>query len=181
MSSILTMRVGRERQVVPWRAKLLPAYFRRAEFHVEAMSADSGRRLVVHEFPKKDVDYAEDMGRRARSFSVRGYLIQFMVDTPWPLYQRDYTVARDQLRDALDQGGPGRLQLPTLPPVLVACDRYRMVEEQRAGGYVTFDMQFIEQGEAPGAPAQSDRETLLAMAEAMKQLVVANLGGGTAV
>ena len=36
---------------------------------------EGGRRIVMHEFPKKDIGYPEDMGRRARRFSVRGYII----------------------------------------------------------------------------------------------------------
>jgi len=164
----------------PWRDALLPASYKNAEFHVEAMSPDGGRRLVVHEYPKKNRPYAEDMGRRAFGFSVRGYCVSFMVDTRWPLYQRDYRISRDALRDALDEGGAGRLQLPSLPSVIVAIDRYRMTEETRFGGYCTFDMQFVEQGEAPGAPPPSTRESVLAQAETLRQRVIANLSAPAA-
>lgn len=170
MGSILDIRN-------PWRDKLLPASFRNAEFHVEAMSEDNGRRLVMHEFPKKNTPYAEDMGRRAYGYTVRGYIVAYMRDTPSPLYQRDYTLARDALRAALDQGGGGRLQLPSLPPVIVAVDRYRMTEEQRLGGYCTFDIQFAEQGEAPGVPPLSSREALLAQSARLVDQVLMNLAG----
>jgi prophage DNA circulation protein len=160
----------------PWRDALLPAAYKNAEFHVEAMSEDNGRRLVVHEFPKKNRPYAEDMGRRAYGYTVRGYCISFMSDTRWPLYRRDYRTARDALRAALDEGGGGRLQLPSLPSTIVACDRYRLTEETRFGGYCTFDMVFVEQGEAPGAPPPSTRENVLAQAETLRQRIIANLG-----
>jgi prophage DNA circulation protein len=159
----------------PWRDKLLPASFRGAEFHVEAMAPSGGRRLVVHEFPKKNVPYAEDMGRMAMSFMVRGYVIAYVRDTAYPLYQRDYTLARDRLLEALNEGGGGRLQLPSLPSVIVACDRYRLTEEDKAGGYASFDMQFVEQGEAPGVPPPSSRDTLLSQAAALNTQVLLNL------
>lgn len=159
----------------PWRDALLPASYKNAEFHVEAMMPDGGRRLVVHEFPKKERPYAEDMGRRAYGFSIRAYCIAFGTDTRWPLYQRDYRISRDALGEALDEGGSGRLQLPSLPSIIVACDRYRLTEEARFGGYCTFDIQFVEQGEQPGAPPPSTRETLLERANAMRAQIVANL------
>jgi prophage DNA circulation protein len=159
----------------PWRDALLPASYKNAEFHVEAMSEDNGRRLVVHEFPKKDRPYAEDMGRRAYGYTVRGYIVAFGRDTQDPRYQRDYTIARDALRRALDQGGGGRLQLPSLPSVIVAVDRYRMTEEMQRGGYCSFDMIFVEQGEAPGVPPPSSREDLITQTSRMRAQILANL------
>jgi prophage DNA circulation protein len=159
----------------PWRDALLPAAYKNAEFHVEAVSPDGGRRLVVHEFPKREKPYAEDMGRRAFSISIRAYCIAFMVDTRWPVYQRDYRISRDALKDALDEGGGGRLQMPSLPAVIVACDRYRLTEETRFGGYCTFDIQFVEQGEEPGPPPPSTRETLIERANAMREQILVRL------
>jgi prophage DNA circulation protein len=171
----------------PWRKKLLPASFKGVEFHVEAAIEERGRRLVVHEFPKKNRPYAEDMGRRAFAYTVRGYVIAYGRDRKNdegvvldPRYVRDYTLLRDRLRDVLDEGGGGRLQLPSMAPVIVACDRYRLTEEQRLGGYCTFDMIFVEQGEAPGIPPQSSREALIARSQAMIDQVLANLAQGAA-
>ncbi len=158
----------------PWRDALLPASYKGAEFHVEAMSEDSGRRLVVHEFPKKERPYTEDMGKRTISYTVRGYVITYVRDTNYPLYQLDYRIARDRLRDVLDAGGPGRLQLPSIASTIVACDRYRMSEEQRLGGYATFDMLFVEQGSIE-IPPPSSRQTLMERADAMREQVLMNL------
>src|SRR5215831_9411136 len=129
--------------IEPWRARLLPAHFDNRLFHVEAGSRESGRRIVTHEFPKKDLPYSEDMGRRAREFSVRGYCVQFVTDVN-RLFQRDYTDPRDQLQIRLEQGGAGTLQLPFMTPLTVVCTRFRMTEESRLGGYVAFDMTFVE-------------------------------------
>ena len=133
-----------------WRDELLPASFRGAQFHIDTGGIESGRRIVTHEFPKKELPWAEDMGRRAVTCEVRGYCIAYPFDVDRTgLYQRDYRVARNALRVELDKGTPGVLQLPTLPPITVVCPRYRLTEESKAGGFCTFDMSFVELGEAP--------------------------------
>lgn len=158
MSTILDIHL-------PFRDELMPASFDGCRFHVEASSKENGRRIVVHEFPKKDTPYAEDMGKRAIEFSVRGYCITFMSDRDkdddHPLFMRDYRIARDLLRDRLEKEGSGTLQLPTLPPMRVVCPRYRLSEEERLGGYCVFDMQFVEFGAPPIGPQSSTRDQLL--------------------
>jgi len=152
-----------------WRDELLPASFRGAEFHVESESIESGRRIVTHEFPKKELPYAEDMGRRAVTVEVRGYIIAYPFDIdPNSLYQRDYRVARNKLRMVLDLGGPGVLQLPTLPPITVVCPRYRLSEDKKAGGFCTFDMSFVEFGEAPLQYVPNAQTNLLIKSSNMK-------------
>jgi prophage DNA circulation protein len=148
-----------------WRDKLRPASFGGARFHCESNSRESGRRIVEHQFPKKELPYAEDMGRSAREFSVRGYVIVFGSDSKTdPLKQRNYLVARDALMNRLETEGSSVLQLPTQPPQLVVCTRYRMAEEDRTGGFAMFDMTFQEYGldptnEAPVADTAKEVET----------------------
>ena len=156
----------------PWRAALQPAQFRDAFFHVEADSIESGRRVVVHEFPKKNVPYSEDMGRRAYEFTVRGYCIQFPYDNPpdgsrggSQLQRRDYRIARDILVRELTSGEPGILFLPTYGgtqlEITVICPRFRLMEEERVGGYCVFDMTFVELGVAPQEPPPDPRDKLI--------------------
>jgi len=135
-----------------WRQKWMPAKFRGARFHVETAVRESGRRVVQHEFPKRDVPYAEDMGRRAREFTVRGYIVVYPRDvggTGNDLKKKNYLDARDALIKALEEDGPATLQLPLLGFLNVACTRYRVTEENRSGGYCVFDMSFTEFGQAP--------------------------------
>lgn len=132
-----------------WRNELMPASYNDARFHCEVNTRQSGRRIVEHEFPKKELPYAEDMGRQARDFTVRGYCIVYPYDSEIVLFRRDYRQARNLLIDALEREGPGVLQLPTQPPQLVVCSRYRITEEERMGGYCVFDMQFLEYGIDP--------------------------------
>lgn len=145
----------------PWRDNLVPASYRGAFFHVEAGSKENGRRIVEHEFPKKDDPYAEDMGRSAYAFTVRAYCISYMRDEDSTLYRRDYRIARDLLLKVLQTEGDGVLQLPYLPPIHVVCARYRMTEEEKLGGYCTFDMQFLESGVPPFTPEIDSQQSLL--------------------
>jgi prophage DNA circulation protein len=155
----------------PWRDALVPAAFDGNEFFVDTGGPEGGRRLVVHQFPKKDVPYTEDMGRRAMEFTVRGYCIQSS-------RKPDYRPARDALQQRLDAGGAGDLQLPTMRPMKVACMRYRLIEEERLGGYCVFDMQFVEQGAAPFKPSASPQQQLAQKATAMDSRNLAVISGG---
>jgi prophage DNA circulation protein len=162
---------------LPFRDDMLPASFRGAMFHVEAGSKESGRRIVTHEFPKRDLPYSEDMGRKAFQFSVRGYCITFPIDTPVPLYTRDYRTARDALIIQLETEGTGVLQLPTLDPFTVVCSGYRWTEEERAGGYCVFDMQFAEWGQTPAAKGTDTYNDLIAKSLALQQQVLMVMTG----
>jgi prophage DNA circulation protein len=156
-----------------WRASLMPASFNGARFHCEANGRESGRRIVEHEFPKKEQPYGEDMGRHAREFTVRGYCIVFPYDSEYTLYSRDYRVARDELVQQLETEGPGTLQLPTQPAQQVVCPRYRMSEEERFGGYCVIDMTFLEYGLDPQqlAPTIATATAIAQSSEALRAQV----------
>jgi prophage DNA circulation protein len=162
-----------------WRDQLLPASFASQQFHCEVNSREGGQRLVVHQFPKRDLPYAETMGRRAMEFTIRGYCIAYPKNSQsgLPLYQRDYRIARDNLVKVLDAGEAAVLQLPTQAPMWVACSRYRMTEEDRFGGYVIFDMSFVEYGKTLN-PAPDVTSQLIAMSGSLKSRVQAILSGG---
>ena len=160
-----------------WRkAKLSPAVFRQARFHCEMNAIESGRRIVEHEFPKKELPYAEDMGRHAREFTVRAYCIVYPSDND-DLFQRDYRKPRDRLIAALETEGPGVLQLSTQPPQVVVVTKYRMTEEERFGGYCAFDISFLEYGLDPLLdPGQEDTQaTVASAAQAVQAQVLRSL------
>jgi prophage DNA circulation protein len=142
---------------IAWRGRWMPAKFRNARFHVDSGVRESGRRIVPHEYPKKDVPYAEDMGRRAREFTVRGYIVAYPRDGQGELQKKNYIPARDALIEALESDGPATLQLPLLGIMNVACTRYRVTEENRAGGYCVFDMSFVEYGQPPLSGTRSSK------------------------
>jgi hypothetical protein len=168
---------------VSWRDDLVPASFRGACFHVESMSKQGGRRIVEHEFPKRELPYAEDLGRKAQEFTIRGYLIQFMFDSggrvsaggvDWR-YMRDYRIARDALLNELDAGLAGQLQLPTLSPMWVRCARYSLNEEERYGGYCVIDMTFNEYGLSPNPDVPQTQQTVIDTAAAQVYQTVVSM------
>lgn len=131
----------------PWRDILLSAQasFRGVMFHVETSAVSSGRRTVVHEYPKRNTPYSEDMGRSVRRLNFSGYLVYRPSN---PLYV--YTDQRISLYKALEADDAGPLIHPVYCPdsLLVMCDRFSMTESRERGGYTTFEMQFVEAGTA---------------------------------
>lgn len=159
---------------VAWRQRMLPAHFDGRAFHTEAGTRESGRRIAVHEFPKKEQPYSEDMGRKAVEWQVRGYCIVYPNDdapADLLLYRRDYQLARDALYERLERGGPGVLQLPTMKPMIVVCQRFRLTEEEKAGGYCVFDMSFVERGVKPFQTIPDTQSALIAQSNALKAAI----------
>lgn len=147
----------------PWRQKLYPATFRGVEFHVETRERSSGRRDYVHEFPKRDIPYSEDLGRRAKRFSVNGYIIG-----------PDYTTGRDALISALEQEGPGTLILPTCSAEQVEVDHYNVIERRTQGGMCEIEMTFTEAGQVISTTFGMDTQSNVNSAASDAQTTVTN-------
>jgi prophage DNA circulation protein len=130
-----------------WRQSLKPASFRNVQFLVDISAQGGGRRGVLHEYPKRDTPYWEDMGRRARHHPVQGYLIG-----------SNYLPQRDQLIAALDAAGNGMLVHPLLGAMVVGCDHWTCQESRERGGYCTFEMAFSEAGSPANASALTDTQ-----------------------
>lgn len=110
-------------------------------FNVEERGLEGGRRAVVHEYPRRDEPFTEDLGRRARRFAVRAFLIG-----------DDYPVARDELIEACEREGPGEYVDRWRGAVQVVCESYRLSENIREGAFAKLDLMFAEFG-ANAVPA----------------------------
>lgn len=130
-----------------WRSRLRPASFRGAGFKVDVNTRASGRRTALHEFPKRDDPEAEDMGRRARRFSVTGYVIG-----------ADFLDQRDALIDALETAGSGLLVHPTMGEFMVNPGDYNTAERRERGRMAEFEMVFVESGNQLGTAGQTDTQ-----------------------
>ncbi|MGE0487319.1 MAG: DNA circularization protein [Gammaproteobacteria bacterium] len=119
-----------------WLQRYQSGKFRGAPFVTEGHDLAGGRRLHVHEYPKRDTPLAEDLGRAAESFQL-----ELFVRGP------DYMAARDALLEALRAEGPGTLVHPYLGTMRVAVARFRMREGTREGGIARFMVDFVEAGE----------------------------------
>ena len=117
-----------------WRNQLVPASYNGVLFYVELQSRASGYRLVPHEFPKRDIPWTENMGRRVRHWQVHGYLVYSPVNMPDVFGQRDELIAQ------LETPGAGVLVLPTglqnmndESPGAVEVDTYAVTEHRDRG------------------------------------------------
>ena len=129
-------------------SNLREASFRGARFEVDEVEASGGRRVVLHEYPLRDTPYSEDLGRRAREFSVRGYIIQGRT--------YDYASARADVLKALEAYGPGELVHPWHGEVNVVVDDYRLRESMERGGLLELDIRFREAGQLANPTASVD-------------------------
>lgn len=106
-----------------WRDKLHPASFRGISFLVDADDIQAGRRLQIHEFPKRDKAFAEDMGRSTREINL----------TAW-VAGDDFMASRTQLLEALEKARPGTLVHPWYGRRM---SRYPSVGRRASGSFST--------------------------------------------
>ncbi|MHC8366301.1 DNA circularization protein [Pseudomonas sp. ZT5P21] len=128
-----------------WRDNYRPASFRGAAFYVESADSTHGRRQAVHEHAQRDVPYTEDLGRKAREFSVSGYLIG-----------AEYQTQRDELIKACETAGPGVLVHPYRGEMTVTCRGLGVSESSNEGGMCLVKLTFLESGEASYPSAKVD-------------------------
>ena len=115
-----------------WRENLRPASFRGVPFHMPSASGDGGRRLAIHEYFGMDDPYIEDLGGKARRFSIVGYVIG-----------DDYMSKRDELLKACGQKGAGTLIHAWRGEFNVALESYTCAEKEDQGRYCEFSLSFV--------------------------------------
>lgn len=136
-----------------WRDKYRTASFRGVEFHVESAESSHGRRQAVHEHAQRDVPYTEDLGRKARDFSLTGYLVG-----------REYDVQRDRIIEVCEQAGPGVLVHPYRGEMTVVCRGLTVSESSEDGGMCRLTFTFLESGEASYPSTSIDRVNAISAA-----------------
>lgn len=139
-----------------WRDQLLPASFRGVSFQVEGSTVPVGQKVQLHEYPKRDEAYAEQMGKRARVHKLTAFVIG-----------ADCFEQRDKLLKALETEGEGTLVHPQLGQLSVIAGECEMTHDRREGGMVRFELTFY-----PGQ-AQSNPTT---RANTSQQAAKASLG-----
>ncbi|MEG7525483.1 MAG: DNA circularization N-terminal domain-containing protein, partial [Chromatiales bacterium] len=117
--------------------------FRGAAFVMRTDDLEFGRRLQVHEYPLRDKPYAEDLGRKARRFTI-----EVFVAGP------DYLADRDDLIAAIEKPGQGPLVHPYFGTLQVSIVSARKRESTRSGGMASFTLTCIEASDLPLPTAQ---------------------------
>lgn len=128
-----------------WRDDYRQGSFRGVPFVTQSNQRSGGRRGELHEFPRRDKPWHEDLGRRARRFSLTVFV-----------WGDDHRVQRDRLIDALEAEGPGTLIHPWDGDLSVAVADYTVTDDTDSGGLSTFEISFEESGAAPQAPVGVD-------------------------
>ena len=134
--------------------------FRDAEFLVRSSDMVFGRRTVVHEYPKRDDAYVEDLGLKSREFTLEAFVIG-----------ADYHIARDNLIAALEMPGAGTLVHPYLGTMRVSLKSPpRKRESNKDGGRCEFTLNFIISSDKKYPDQQVDTQNAVDV-QAEKSLV----------
>ncbi|MFA6971627.1 MAG: DNA circularization N-terminal domain-containing protein [Gallionella sp.] len=148
-----------------WREQLQPAKFRDAPFSVKSAEGTAGRRTAKHEYPQReDAPFVEDMGLRAREFTLEAFVIG-----------ASYMSWRDALLYAIETPGPGMLVHPYRGSIKVSVTECRYTESSEYGGMAKFHLTFCETSEniqpdsKVDTPAQVDSAADAAHAEVTKE------------
>ena len=118
-----------------WRKRLRTASFRKVRFNLTNAESSFGRRTVNHQYPKRDLPWSEDMGRKAREFTIEAFI-----------NGTDYLRQRDRLKEACEKSGPGRLVHPYYGNLDVICTGCEIRESAIEGGVARFNLTFREAG-----------------------------------
>lgn len=156
---------------------LLPASFRGAPFAVLSDETGGGRRVAVHQYPGRDEPWAEDMGRAARTFRFRG----FIVDNDIVFAGGPIQLQRALLLAALEKSGPGTLTHPTLGILNVSVARFSLGQDLGASTMSTVDIEFVESGKKSFPSLLSTGSGLLSAATLCKVALAVDLARGMGV
>lgn len=147
-----------------WLQNFRQASFRGAVFLIDNIDSQFGRRNVKHQYPQRDKPFAEDLGRKARGFTVTGYLVG-----------GNYGLARDNLIKACETAGPGELVHPYQGTMQVVCDDLTVRERRQDGGYCEVSMVFSEDGENVFPSAIANPSTAVDIAASATQSTAATV------
>lgn len=128
-----------------WATRLRRASWRGVPFYVEEHTGESGRRVAAHEYPGRDLPYAEDLGRKQRRWSFTAYLIGDA-----------FLLQRAALIDACERAGAGTLLLPTAGAVQAVCESVAWSERRDVGRYCQLTLSFLEAGHAAEPASRID-------------------------
>lgn len=119
-----------------WREQLQPASIAGVPFLTTRASFTFGRRTQVHEYPLRDVPFAEDHGRKARRFTLECVVLG-----------SDYMAKRDALISVLEQGGSHELVHPYFGLLNVSVEGdCRCTETANKGGKAVISVPVVETG-----------------------------------
>ena len=120
--------------MLPYFDRLYPCSFQGASFFYAAGSKSKGRKKVIHEFPGKDFDFVEDLGKKLRQFSITGIITGELT----------YEFNRQLFETALDSPNPGVLMHPFYGAITCVCLDYTVNETISDVGAAQYEITFRE-------------------------------------
>lgn len=126
-----------------WRDSLLPGSIGGVDLFISEVKSSVGRRTTSRELPSRDVPAHEDLGRRARRFSVSGFVIG-----------KDYLSERDDVIAVFESPGPYLFVHPWWGELSVVLDEgasLDIAESDSEGGWARFSFSLVESGDPDGA------------------------------
>ena len=125
-------------QAGSWAAALRPASYGGVRFGVIAGRTVAGRKQTIHDYPFRDSNWVEDLGKQARKFEITG----FLVENDIALGSGGVTAQRDALLTACETKGAKTLTHPTLGTIKnVECIAVEISERADLG--LAFEIRLI--------------------------------------
>jgi len=118
-----------------WRDNKQKGSFRGVPFLTTKSDGQIGRRNVVNEYPNKDEAYVEDMGLKARVFTLDIFVLG-----------DNYMAERDALEAAFEKAGSGELVHPWRGRMTVSVTDCRPSESIDQGGRQSWSVTFTQSG-----------------------------------
>lgn len=154
-----------------WRDQLRPASWRGLACHVEAAEAAGGRRLALHEYPLRDDPYPEDMGRKARTWTVTAFMLG-----------ADVLTTAQAFATALEETGAGTWIDPWRGEIRAVVEQYSWRQSSAEGGIARFEISFREAGAAAYPVLAPDHEAAVdAAASVARSGAIERFGAGFSV
>ena len=132
-----------------WRDNLQPGSFRGTPFLASSAELAFGRNAEVHEFPLGETPIAEDLGRKAQTFTVECFVIG-----------ANYMAQRDALIAAFQKPGPGTLIHPWQGTKTVQMRDGRVRETKDDGGMAAFSVTLVEATAKVATASTTDTQAL---------------------
>lgn len=114
---------------------------------------EAGRRAQLHEYPKRDKSFNEDLGRATRAFTVQAFVVG-----------EDYVERATRLVAAFEEAGPGTLVHPWMGSMRVSVSGVARFTFDKGLGVARAQLSFVEDGELsfPTASTSTQAQSRLA-------------------
>ena len=148
-----------------WRDNLRPASFRGIGFEQKGRKGKGGRRGADHEFPDRDEGFPEDTGRKMRRYSAEAFLLASKLGG-------NYLPTKNKLIEALEKKGPGEYIDTWGDTWQVQVRDFEWEERAAEGGYVAFNITFVEYGNKALHTVKTDTAYAVRQASAASKAAV---------